>query len=628
MNGKHAENRTVNVPKQTGFTPVSTIAVLFLTALALTACGGLAGDPVIVSTLVPVTPTADYPTSLPDLALGAELYQQHCTRCHGIGGAGDGELIGSGPEQIPTPPKSFLDAQTSAEQTPLMWFDTITNGRVEKLMPPWNDALTNTERWAVALYTYTLHYTQADIEDGQALAADQGIKPADLPAANEVAKLTDGDLIARLGLSETALNGLSAAQRTDLAAYARTLTVANPDQMGVTSPPPVATPEPDATAEATAAIGTGTVTGIVTNGTSGAVLDGDLKASLYIITAQGPLAPVEVAVGTDGQFTVENVDLQTSNRYIVTVNYKGRAYGSEAKSGDSGSDTLSLPVTVYETTADASVLTIGAWVSQVQIVGGNLQVTDFIQFTNASDRAYSTDDSIDGIRHVGIQMPVPAGAQVLSVSPSDPRYSVSADGQFVIDSAPVLPGTAYFFQMVYQLPYQGEAAIEQRLPYAFDGAFRLLLGTPTASVESTQLPSIGPQTVGGTQYQGYGAALKFQAGDGLRYVVKGGIEGNTSSAVVVAPDKLVPLLLILVGVILSAAVLVLYFNKNRKLGVQTTNDDADNQQSSLVRQIAELDIAHRDGRIEEETYRVQRDALKSRLTKLLDEQASAKEGTS
>ena len=46
-------------------------------------------------------------------------------------------------------------------QTPHEWFRTITNGKIENLMPPWHNVLTEQERWDVTLYTYTMHY---DIE--------------------------------------------------------------------------------------------------------------------------------------------------------------------------------------------------------------------------------------------------------------------------------------------------------------------------------------------------------------------------------------------------------------------------------------------------------------------------------
>src|SRR5689334_5614391 len=100
--------------------------IIFISAcLLLAGCGGLAGEPQIVSTLPPSTaaPTEPpYPSSAPDIAAGAQIFAQNCVRCHGTGGAGDGELVKSG--QVP-PPLSFADPKTSSADTPVIWYNTI-----------------------------------------------------------------------------------------------------------------------------------------------------------------------------------------------------------------------------------------------------------------------------------------------------------------------------------------------------------------------------------------------------------------------------------------------------------------------------------------------------------------------
>ncbi|MDL5054884.1 cytochrome c [Oscillatoria laete-virens NRMC-F 0139] len=70
-----------------------------LLAVLLTACGGLSGEPRIVAT-IPPPPTAA-PVSLPaaiqpNIAAGERIYVERCAGCHGLGGAGDGELVVSG----------------------------------------------------------------------------------------------------------------------------------------------------------------------------------------------------------------------------------------------------------------------------------------------------------------------------------------------------------------------------------------------------------------------------------------------------------------------------------------------------------------------------------------------------
>lgn len=110
-----------------------------------------------------------YPAAAPNLVNGSAIFAQRCTACHGTLGEGDGPLVLNG--EVPAPP-SFQDEEYVRTINPKDWFRTITNGRIENLMPPWKDALTEQERWDVAMYTYTLHYTADQLELGSILYSD------------------------------------------------------------------------------------------------------------------------------------------------------------------------------------------------------------------------------------------------------------------------------------------------------------------------------------------------------------------------------------------------------------------------------------------------------------------------
>ena len=152
--------------------PIERFLIVLLSMLIAVGCTGLAGEPEIVRT-IPVPPTPlpamsqnlDTPVSLMN---GATIYAQNCSRCHGVGGAGDGEFVASGQIEMIS---DFTDPQTTRDQSLQTWYDTITNGRLEQLMPPWENALSAQERWAVALYTYTMPYTEQQITAGEALYA-------------------------------------------------------------------------------------------------------------------------------------------------------------------------------------------------------------------------------------------------------------------------------------------------------------------------------------------------------------------------------------------------------------------------------------------------------------------------
>ncbi len=174
---------------------------LVLLASIAAGCSGLAGEPDIVATMPPATPatnsaqTVSVPDTAPDLALGAQIYAANCTRCHGTSGKGDGEFVTSG--QITGVP-DFTDPQTSAGATPADWYEIVTNGRMDKMMPPWGGTLSDGERWSVANYVYALgnpDAQQAGAAVAQAntpVATTAGATPAATEAASAGSAATAG----------------------------------------------------------------------------------------------------------------------------------------------------------------------------------------------------------------------------------------------------------------------------------------------------------------------------------------------------------------------------------------------------------------------------------------------------
>jgi mono/diheme cytochrome c family protein len=96
-----------------------------------------------------------------DVALGAQIFAENCTRCHGLTGQGDGELVLLGQVAMPI---DFTDPATAAGATPEEWFSIITNGKLDKLMPPWNEKLSADERWAVTMYLFTLSQNPPQVQ--------------------------------------------------------------------------------------------------------------------------------------------------------------------------------------------------------------------------------------------------------------------------------------------------------------------------------------------------------------------------------------------------------------------------------------------------------------------------------
>lgn len=588
--------------------------IVLIFASILTACSGLAGEPRIVATFLPATPApteVGYPTTPPDIKLGAQIFTESCVRCHGLGGRGDGELIGDGQNQIAQRPRDFTDPATAARRTPLEWFNIITDGRIDNFMPPWRDSLTEAERWAVAMYTYTLSYSSASLAAGQSLVEQNRVQIGTLPSASELVNLTDTALLSALSQNASSIVALDDAQKQSLAAYLRTLTLANAEIIVQTAMQPAATEE-----AANAVIGT--ISGQITNATPGSPVPTDLKAVLHSLDSQFNDQPREVDVADNGSFNFSDVPFQADRNYIVTVIYQGRTFASEFKSADLTTTALQLPVNIYELTSDPSVIQITGWVAQITGIEGALRIAQVVSFTNVSDRAYSTDQLPNDDRYASVQVNIPADAQILSVAPDDQRYVMSSDGFAVIDTAPVMPGEEHIFQVVYSVPFSGELEVQEPLGYALQGPARLLVTPDTMQVTSALFAPLGPQILRDQTYQGYGATLILNADDTLRYRVRGTIVNSSGASGdgVVTANNLLPIALILIGV--AAIVSAFLISLNSRTKPHQTSDDSQVLMDGLIRQIAELDEMYEAGDLDETAYQKRRAKLKSRLVALMD----------
>ncbi len=618
---------------------------LALVILLLGACSGLGGEPQIVATVPQPTaaPTdVGYPATPPDIEQGAAIFAARCADCHGATGAGDGPLVQNG--QVINA-GNFTVPETASSQRPTEWFDTITNGNIQALMPPWKDALSESDRWAVAYYTYTLHYTQAQLEEGRALYQEHctrchgdgglgdGPDAADLDGA--VGNLTDLSKMALL--SDTAMyNGvtegignppdnmpsfvdeLTDEQRWAVVAFVRSLALANPE--AISAEQISAAAQPESTPEVTIEEGEiFALSGELTNGSAGGSVPAEQPMTLFVFPLEGnPLQRDATAI--DGVYTFDDVPFDPENVYAVTTAYRDRVFATDFTSGADVQGGV-LDLTIYELTEDPAVISVNAVVTQVNVTQTGLEVAQVWQFTNNSDRAYTTSQLTPDGRHVGLLVSLPPGSIVPGFSEPG-RYTYAAEQYTVIDTAPVLPGDGHLVQLVYLIDYEDSAIIEQQINYALDGQVRLLVRPPTIQVDGGDLfPPIGDETLGQNIYSSYGSTATLSAGDILGFTLTG--RGGASTVVggdtnVVSENSL-PLIIVIVviGEVLLIGGLIFWFARRRS----DRTAEADKSPAlidAMVKQIAELDADFEAGKLDEGTYQRQRAALKARLAEVMD----------
>lgn len=625
--------------------------VIILLAAVLAGCSGLAGEPAIVATFPPNPTRAVVPISLPqyapDAALGAQVFAQNCTRCHGLNGKGDGELVQSG--QVTGVP-DFTNPQITQDFKPVDWFEIVTNGRLEKLMPPWGEKLSEAQRWAVTMYAYTLANSPQQIDQGQAVWSqtcsachgDDGKGTSETHPLTGLLDKSTADLLKILdnGVPDNKhvfADELSQDDQLAVIAYTRTLTLSNADGSsaavaGVPTTEAGANPQPATTEEAgssnpqpatTEQPGSvlGVVSGTVTNRSSGGTVPADLTLNLHIISAQDASSPgdiVHTTVNPDGTYRFENVPIQAGQQYVVTTSYNDTAFNSQVVDGDLAVPQIDLPLDIYEIESDPGVIQIDGVLSMVQAQTDKLEVVQIFSFTNESDRIYLKQD---GGTSTSVSVRLPSGAAFEDFS--NGSYLISADGTQITDTQPIYPGNPHVMHIAFTLPYSGSASIAQQMDYPLNGTVEVMVGSDGLSVSGDGLNGLGARQLGDRTYQSFGGSLSRNAGDTLRYSVQGALSSAQSNAPATV-NNISPLAYLLIGAGLLAigAAFGFFMRERVTAGTATTapapiSESLSPQSETLIQQIADLEARFNKGKITKTKYERQRAALKAELAAIM-----------
>ena len=210
---------------------------IILSAILLAGCS-LASDITPPPNYVSPTPLPTlgllYPISAPNIQNGAMIFTQKCAPCHGDTGLGNG----SQSQQLPVTVPALGLADTARSDSLAQWFTTVSQGNLDRFMPPFVGDLSDQDRWDVVAYALTLHTKPDQIAQGKALFDSNCSNCADkFTDQKMMAALSENDIIRIIKNGQGAIPAfgkkLSDAQALDVAMYIRTLSFA--------STPPAAT---------------------------------------------------------------------------------------------------------------------------------------------------------------------------------------------------------------------------------------------------------------------------------------------------------------------------------------------------------------------------------------------------
>jgi hypothetical protein len=372
-------------------------------------------------------------------------------------------------------------------------------------------------------------------------------------------------------------------------------------------------------AKTTLPAGQASIAGILVNGTSGGQTPGNQPLTLFALPSDGSSILFTRTVTSDaaGQFTFDKLDASPTTMYAIQTRYQKAFYTSDPLTFAHGGLTLTVPITVYETTSDVSGVSIEQMHLFFDFAPGMTTVGQLFIVTNLGDRAYIAADG------TSVHLPLPPGATNIRFQDGDlgGRYQPVTGG--FADTEAVAPGTGSTQILVsYDLPYDGKKLdMNLTMPYRVKNV-NVLVPEGGIQLTSGQLSSAGVrQTQGGNMLNYVGGNL--EAGQNLAVQLSGTANVTSTGATSASSSSVSPVLIVSAALLLVAAGVVAFvWLRQQRAASELAEEegeveDVEGRQEELLDSIAALDDDFEAGRMSEADYRSQRAALKAELTELM-----------
>ncbi len=613
-----------------------------LGTLVLAACNmTLAADVTPPPGYVPPTPVPTlgplYPEQSPNVENGKAIYAEKCAACHGETGLGDGAQSKDLPVSvIPIGLPEFAN-----EASPSDWYAVVTQGRLERFMPPFN-SLNDQERWDVVAYALTLHTTNEQIELGKNLVETNCADCADVFSNLQMmSALSEDDLVTFIregnGNFPAFGSGFSDEEAYAAAAYIRTLTFAVP-----AAPVAVAATETLAATEAVAtpAEGTPSAEVTVTDGTPQAevteeplavsTIKGqidnrtgeDLPSGLQITLrgfdhgADPSTGPTEFLnmqseVNPDGSYAFD-AELTESQIYLTEIQINGMSYQSEFAVVPAGASELVLePIIIYQTTEEISQLQVEELQIFFDLASEEAQIFAVYFITNPSEQTVLVPMA-EGTNIPFISFPEGATGLGFETTDNSAKF-VQTENGFAIPPSE----TPYGLIAFASIPKASELKIVQPALLPINSISLFL--PEGMNAEGTTLTDGGVQNLQGANFHVYTVAPVAQ--DSNFEFTLTGKPVTVAESPDITQNQNVLIGVGALGMTLILAGVFMYLRDRKKFAEMEADDDDDEDDDqfedneSIMDAIIALDDLHRAGKLTDEAYKKRRAELTSALKK-------------
>jgi mono/diheme cytochrome c family protein len=503
-------------------------------------------------------------------------------------------------------------------------------------MPPFQNSLSEEQRWDVVAYLYSISTPPGQFEQGEQLyqecaechgGSGQGdvsqggdllASPPDFTDPSWMAERSAADLFQAITTgTETGMPAyqdvLTESERWALTAYLRNWTFALSDTEIALGPTPT---ELAGVESVDIPQGIGTVTGQVFNG-SGAAIGEGLSVTLRGFDNMVEVYSSTLKVPPEGVFMFGGVEMPEGRVFVVTTDYNDVTYGSDIAVVESGTTEIDLPLTVYETTTDPSLLIADRLHLFLDFLSPEvIQVTELYLISNPGDKVVISEGEDEPV--LTFSLPEEATNLQFEDGSLGDRF-IRTEGGFG-DTMGIRPGASqYQVLFAYNLPYDGELTLEQDLTLPVNAVI-LLMPDNGVRIRSEDLQDGGTRTMQDEAFQVF-SGENLAAGSQFELTISG--RPRMSAAGAVDPDSNTNLIIGLGAFGLALALAGAWLYRQSRVAAQEDDmgDGMDEEYAdpdTLVDAIIALDDLYRQGDLPEEAYHQRRSELKSRLAHLMD----------
>ncbi|MGB3713883.1 MAG: cytochrome c [Candidatus Promineifilaceae bacterium] len=575
----------------------------------------------------------------PDASSGRAVFNDNCVACHGLLALGDGEAVSELGGNMPT---ALADADYLRAAVPGEMFGVITEGRVENLMPPFGagtenvDPLPEAQRWDVIAYIYSLGTPEESIAIGRVVYEEnclachgsegQGDGPQAGDLENDPGNLSDPSYWSQVSNQEVfdilasgsqipdheygvGDNGLTEDEIWSAINYIRTLSYIYLDAQAPFKP-----------------LDAATIFGSIVNGTTGEAFVEDAAVAELKAYNQDLLETLVLTTTLDAQggFRFELTDIPQDQFYRVGVSYGGVEYGSDFGGLTLTDPELELPVTVFETSSDPSVVSIDRLHQILAFFDGGVSVNELYVANNNSNTVYvgesgNPDEGTFEIALPGDAQEVAFQRAFGSLDNFIPANEFVSTGQGWADTFPLRPGPGTLIILAsYVLPYDEGVTISHPILYPASEVNLVLPDTGVSLSDEADWVELGQREMGSTNVSNYGKT-DVPAGAVLTLNLEGEPELENTTSKILNLDSQSELLIGIVIAVLVVGVVGVFIWRWRQEPVDIEFYDHYDREE-LLQAIADLDDDYELGRVNDQRYQAEREQLKTALMALWEEE--------